>query len=61
MTQLGTVVSPYTFEPLETLTSPFDPSLVALTRERVTHVEAGDYAYIVADGATALSIPPKPE
>lgn len=59
-TELGTVISPYTFEPLETLTSPFDPSLVALTREPVTHVEAGDYAYIVADGATALSIPPKP-
>ena len=59
--QLGTVLSPYTFEQLETLVSPFDPSLLALTREPVTHVEAGDYAFIVADGATARPISPRPE
>jgi uncharacterized protein len=54
--ELATVVSPYTFEPLEVLTAPFGPSLLALTREPVTHVEAGDYAFIVADGESARTI-----
>ena len=53
---LGEIVSPYTFETLETITAPFEPSLLALTREPVTHIEAGDYGFIVADGATAHPI-----
>jgi uncharacterized protein len=59
--RLGAIISPYTFEQLETLVSPFAPSLLALTREPVTPVEAGDYAFIVGDGASARAISPGPE
>ncbi|MEX1358166.1 MAG: succinylglutamate desuccinylase/aspartoacylase family protein [Gaiellaceae bacterium] len=52
-TELGRVVSPYTFEVLEVLTAPFDPSLLVLVREQVTKVDPGDFGFIVANGATA--------
>jgi len=58
--ELGTIISPHTFEQLEQLIAPFGPSLLALTREPVTHVEAGDYAFIVADAASARTISSKP-
>jgi predicted deacylase len=51
--ELGRVVSPYTFDELERLSAPFERSILALAREPVTHVEAGDYGFIVADGTTA--------
>src|SRR5579862_2065378 len=47
-TELGEIISPYTFETLEVLRAPFDPSILALTREPITHVEAGDYGFILA-------------
>lgn len=52
-TVLARVVSPYTFEELEVITAPFDPSILVLVREPVTTVDAGDYGFMVADGATA--------
>ena len=53
---LGRIVSPYTFEVLEEVTAPFDPSLLVLVRERVTKVDPGDYGFMVANGATAVPV-----
>ncbi len=50
---LGTVRHPSTFEVLERIEAPFDPSILVLVRDSVTRVEPGDYGYMVANGATA--------
>ena len=55
-TELGRIVSPYTFEVLEVVTAPYDPTLLVLARERVTKVDPGDYGFMVANGATAVQI-----
>jgi len=55
-TVLGRIVSPYTFEELETVTAPFEPSLLVLVREAVTKVDPGDYGFMVANGATAVPV-----
>lgn len=54
-TLLGTVISPYTFEVLEEIRSPFERGLMILLRPTITKVHPGDYAYMVAnaDGAEA--------
>jgi predicted deacylase len=52
-TQLARIVSPYTFEVLEELVAPFDPTVLVLGRDEVTKVEVGDYGFMVANGATA--------
>lgn len=52
-TVLGTIINPYTFEELSRLVAPYDPSILVLGREPVTNVHPGDYAFMVADGATA--------
>jgi uncharacterized protein len=52
-TELGYVVSPYTGARLETFTAPYSSSVLALTRETVTDIEAGEYAYILGDGSAA--------
>jgi uncharacterized protein len=54
-TELARVVSPYTFEVLESITAPFEPTLLVLVREAVTTVEPGDFGFIVANGATAVA------
>ncbi len=54
-TELARVVSPYTFELLESIAAPFQPTLLVLVREAVTKVEPGDYGFIVANGATAVT------
>ncbi|MDR7401974.1 MAG: succinylglutamate desuccinylase/aspartoacylase family protein [Armatimonadota bacterium] len=46
---LGTVVSPYTFETLETLRAPFRRSVLLLVRVGVTRVNPGDYAFMLGD------------
>jgi predicted deacylase len=50
---LGTVRHPSTFEVLERIEAPFDPSILVLVRDSVTRVEPGDYGFMVANGATA--------
>lgn len=55
-TELGRVVSPYTFEVLETVIAPFDPTLLVLVREPVTKTDPGDYGFMVANGATAVPV-----
>jgi uncharacterized protein len=52
-TVLGRVLSPYTFEELEVIVAPFEPTLLVLTRPAYTNVSPGDYGFMVADGATA--------
>lgn len=52
-TVLGRVVSPYTFETLETIVAPFDRSVLVLLREHVTKVDPGDYGFMVADADSA--------
>ncbi|WP_051579798.1 succinylglutamate desuccinylase/aspartoacylase family protein [Pseudonocardia acaciae] len=52
-TVLGRILSPYTFEELEVITAPYEPSILVLTRESMTNVAPGDYGFMVADGATA--------
>ncbi|MEZ4570473.1 MAG: succinylglutamate desuccinylase/aspartoacylase family protein [Thermomicrobiales bacterium] len=49
-TLLGTVVNAQTFEPLEEIRAPFERSLMVLLRGVTTRIEAGDYAYIIANG-----------
>lgn len=55
-TVLGRVVSPYTFEELETITAPFDPSILVLIRQSVTRIEPGDYMYMIGNGETAEEV-----
>jgi predicted deacylase len=52
-TVLGRIVSPFTFEELEVVEAPFEPSILVLVREPVTKVDPGDYGFMVADGSTA--------
>jgi hypothetical protein len=35
------------------MTAPFDPTLLVLVREPITNVNPGDFAFIVANGASA--------
>ena len=49
-TVLGTIYNPQTFEALETVTAPFDNTLMILTRGAVSRIEAGDYGWMVAEG-----------
>jgi uncharacterized protein len=35
------------------LRAPYDPSILILVREPVTHVAPGDYGFMVADGTEA--------
>ena len=49
---LGRVVSPFTFETLEEMCSPYDGVMI-LTHPTVHRVEPGDYGYMVGEFATA--------
>ena len=52
-TVLGRIVDPYTFDELQVLRAPYDPTYLVLSRSPVTPVSPGDYGFMVADGATA--------
>jgi uncharacterized protein len=52
-TKLAEIVSPYTFETLETITTPFDESIVVLARNYMTRIQPGDYMFMMGDGASA--------
>ena len=52
-TLLGTVVNPYTFEPLEEIRAPYERNLVILLRPTITKVHPGDYAYMMANADSA--------
>ena len=46
---LGRVVSPYTFEVLEEITTPYDHGVMILSHLSRNLVESGDYGYMVGD------------
>jgi predicted deacylase len=48
-TVLGRLFSPYTFEELEVFTAPFARTMLILLRGAVTHVQIGDYAYMLGE------------
>ncbi len=52
---LGRVVSPFSFEVLEELRSPFDGVMI-LTHPTLHRVEPGDYGYMVGELATAEAV-----
>jgi predicted deacylase len=54
-TPLADIVSPYTFEVLETMTAPYDDNIVVLCRNFVTRIHPGDYGFMIADRATATT------
>jgi len=45
-----------TFEVLEEVKAPFEPSILVLVRESVTKVDPGDYGFMVANAATAQAL-----
>jgi predicted deacylase len=47
---LGRTYSAYTFEELESFRAPFERTVLILLRGAVTHVQTGDYAYMLGEG-----------
>jgi predicted deacylase len=54
-TPLADIVSPYTFEVLETMMAPFDDNIVVLCRNFVTRIHPGDYGFMIANRATSTT------
>ena len=52
--KLADIISAHTFETLETMTAPYDHSVVVLTRNFATRINPGDYAFMMGNGATAV-------
>ena len=52
---LADIVSPYTFEVLETMTAPYDENIVVLCRNFVTRIHPGDYGFMIANRASATT------
>jgi len=52
-TLLGRVVSPYTYDTLEEIRSPFNRGVMILLRGAMMRVNPGDYGYMVANAETA--------
>ena len=52
-TVLGCIFNPLTFEELEVVEAPFEPTILILVREEFTKVDPGDFGFMVANGATA--------
>jgi predicted deacylase len=46
---LGRIVSPYTFETLETFTAPFERGITVLLRQNITKIQPGDYTYMIGN------------
>ena len=53
---LADIVSPYTFETLETLEAPFERSIVVLCRNYQTRIHPGDYGFMMGNGATTSAL-----
>jgi uncharacterized protein len=52
---LADIVSPYTFEVLQTMETPFERNIVVLTRNYSTRIQPGDYTFMIGNGATAMT------
>jgi uncharacterized protein len=56
-TQLAEVVSPYTFETLETLVAPFERNIVVLCRNYRTRIHPGDYGFMMGNALATTLLP----
>jgi predicted deacylase len=56
-TVLGRIYSPYTFELLETITAPFERSILVLLRDNLAPIQPGAYMYMIGNSATAEVLP----
>ena len=54
-TALADIVSPYSFETLETMTAPFDRNIVVLCRNYATRIHPGDYGFMIGNAASAAT------
>jgi predicted deacylase len=52
---LADIVSPYTFETLETMIAPFERNIVVLCRNYTTRIHPGDYGFMIGNAATATT------
>lgn len=50
---LGRIYHPGTLEEIDSLSAPFDDSILILVRDRFSTVDTGDYSFMIANGATA--------
>ena len=48
---LADIVSPYSFETLETMVTPFERNIVVLCRNYRTRIHPGDYAFMMGDAS----------
>ncbi|MEW5915939.1 MAG: succinylglutamate desuccinylase/aspartoacylase family protein [Gemmatimonadota bacterium] len=49
---LADIVSPYTFETLETMVAPYERNIVVLARNYMTRIHPGDYGFMIGNAAT---------
>ena len=52
---LADIVSPYTFETLETMVAPYERNIVVLARNFMTRIHPGDYGFMIGNAATATT------
>jgi hypothetical protein len=52
---LADIVSPYTFETLETMVAPYERNIVVLARNCMTRIHPGDYGFMIGNAATATT------
>ncbi|MCC6317278.1 MAG: succinylglutamate desuccinylase/aspartoacylase family protein [Gemmatimonadaceae bacterium] len=50
---LADIVSPYTFDVLETMVAPWQRNVVVLTRNYATRIHPGDYGFMIGNGDSA--------
>jgi hypothetical protein len=52
---LADIVSPYTFDILETLVAPYERNVVVLARNYMTRIQPGDYGFMIGNAASATT------
>ena len=52
---LADIVSPYTFDTLETMTAPYAENIVVLARNFMTRIHPGDYGFMIGNAASATT------
>jgi predicted deacylase len=55
-TPLADIISPYTFETLETMVAPFDRNIVVLCRNYRTRIHPGDYGFMMGNALTTTTV-----
>lgn len=54
--RLAEIISPYSFDSLESMETPFEKNVVVLCRNYVTRVNPGDYTFMIGNLATAETL-----